>query len=1048
VPDGGRVEVRLLGRFAVLRDGAEIPPTAFGGRKVRSLLKVLATRQGGFVSHDVLAAALWPVRHPVDPVANLQVLVNRARHALGEPSLIVTGQGGYTLTDSPDCVVDAHRFSAVTAQAVDLATLSEALGWWRGEPLPEEAYDDWAADFRTRLTQAHQHALERAASLALDSGDTDAAVELASRAVEAEPLRETAVVLAMQALTAAGDGARALTTYDAYRRLLADELGVDPSPEAAELYQRLLERLPSRRTPVTPVTPRHGRALGDLAFIGREQELRYLRQVLPGMDRPGAVALVSGVSGAGKSRLLDVIAHEVPMVRARAFLADAAEPWTLLRSLLREVLAYDLGYADDLPRPMAAALGWLLPELDGEDASTDPESRRALLQELAMRLVRAAGMAIVVDDVQWCDPSSLEVLEALVQRGAARGVLLAFRPEEVMERDDVARFLGRCEVVLRVDLGGLSESELGELVDDGAVVTAISRHTDRTPMAVSEVLRALVGEGLVMPVADGRLVSVAPGAADRAGELAREGQRAAIRSRVTAQPAADRDIVALLALVARESSVQLLAEASRATEDDVIDSLTRLLRRDLVRLGDRGWTTSHDMVTEVVADGLDAADRTRLHASLARALATHDDPALLAHHLREAGDSELAAAAYARAAKQNLDGFADDEAAHLADVGLGLDPPGEVRAALHEIRGEARQRRGDLAGARQDLQDALALRAPGADHARILSRLAMLALGADDIVRGSQLAELAVAEAGNHEPTRARALEVASILDMNLSEPERAADRAAEALGLYERLGDPGGMARIADARAMAQFLDGHIDEGGAALRRTADLFEAAGDLVRVVTPRSTGGHAFAFAGRAADGLPLVTAARELARHLGHAEGQAFAGWHRAEVLAALGELDTAAADADEALEIASRIGHRGWTATAWRAVGIVAQGRGDLDAAHRAFTSSLELSDNLGLFASWASARIALVLVSRGAAGDADPFVARALSEGPPLGHFEARWAEVEVAFSRGDARAEELARSALERMDAGGMRLGRERLLVLAGGPDEEARAVSDSR
>ena len=100
------LELRLLGRFAALRNGKEIPPTAFGGRKVRTLVKVLASRQGTFVSNDMLAEALWPGRLPADPVANLHVLVNRARRALGDSTLIITGQGGYTLAASSACGVD------------------------------------------------------------------------------------------------------------------------------------------------------------------------------------------------------------------------------------------------------------------------------------------------------------------------------------------------------------------------------------------------------------------------------------------------------------------------------------------------------------------------------------------------------------------------------------------------------------------------------------------------------------------------------------------------------------------------------------------------------------------------------------------------------------------------------------------------------------------------------------------------------------------------------------------------------------------------------
>src|SRR5579859_4751466 len=97
------VRLQLLGRFQVLRDGAEVPPAAFGGRKTRALLRVLAVRSPDLVPHDALAEALWPDRLPADPAANLGVLVNRARRALDDPALVVTGTGGYALGA---CAVD------------------------------------------------------------------------------------------------------------------------------------------------------------------------------------------------------------------------------------------------------------------------------------------------------------------------------------------------------------------------------------------------------------------------------------------------------------------------------------------------------------------------------------------------------------------------------------------------------------------------------------------------------------------------------------------------------------------------------------------------------------------------------------------------------------------------------------------------------------------------------------------------------------------------------------------------------------------------------
>ena len=87
-----------------------MPVASFGGRKVRALLRILVTRRGCYLPHDVLAERLWPDRLPADPAANLQVLVNRARRAVGRPDLILTGPGGYALTTEPWLEVDVDQY--------------------------------------------------------------------------------------------------------------------------------------------------------------------------------------------------------------------------------------------------------------------------------------------------------------------------------------------------------------------------------------------------------------------------------------------------------------------------------------------------------------------------------------------------------------------------------------------------------------------------------------------------------------------------------------------------------------------------------------------------------------------------------------------------------------------------------------------------------------------------------------------------------------------------------------------------------------------------
>jgi tetratricopeptide (TPR) repeat protein len=353
---------------------------------------------------------------------------------------------------------------------------------------------------------------------------------------------------------------------------------------------------------------------------------------------------------------------------------------------------------------------------------------------------------------------------------------------------------------------------------------------------------------------------------------------------------------------------------------------------------------------------------------------------------------------------------------------------------LHAARAEARVRRGEIAGARDDLRAAIQSHPAGPARARLLARLATLASGAQDLVRAAELAETALVEAGADPAARAGALEIAAVLDMNLDRPDRAEERAAEALRRYEQIGDARGRARVLDGRAMATFLAGQISLGTQLLRRAADLFEDSGDLLRVVTPRSTAGHGLVFGGAPLEGLELSRSALDLARTLGHPEGQTYALWHCAEALVAADRPADALVAAEEAVEIAERIGHRGWTATGYRALGIARQAAGQPTDALAAFRRSLELAENLNLFACWAAARAALVLVHLGRLEEAGPLVHRALAEGPPLGHFEARLAQVELAAACGDPATGELAGAALQQADRAGMRQSRERLVGLA--------------
>lgn len=979
------MRVQVLGRFAVRTGEREVPPTDFGGRLSRRLLRLLAVRCGEVVTRDALTVALWPERAPSDPDANLNVLVSRVRHAVGERDLIETGDAGYAL--SGECVVDAARFVELASAGhahleagradVALRRLVQALQLW-GEPLPEDAYEEWAQTHRRRLAAAHQQVLEDAAGAALALRDPSQAVDHARAALREQPLRDNAAALLVRALVESGDRAAALTEYEQFRHRLAEELGVDPSSAVQEVHGRILRDeitgpLTTSVPPRSPPLPTH------LPFVGRDVQVSAIRAALAPPHRP---VIITGASGAGKSRLLAEVERRstVPTVATSAFVAERDRAWSMARTLLRETLSLDVEMTAILPGPARDALGGLLPELARKEGAArfDPGTVRSLRIEGAIRLLEAAsedGLLLLLDDLQWADASSLELLDIALSRVDALRPVLAFRPEEISDQHPVAvlrEHLHASADVLELELGALPPSAVAEVAADPMLVAALVRGTDGTPLAVSEALNALASEGLVrFAVRRWRLVADAPRATVDA--IVAAGQRRTIGLRIGRQSPGRRHLLSMLALIGREVPATLLAAALEREPGSVLEALDRLHAAQLARAGELGWRASHDLVAEVAAERVEPGLRTQLHAGIANALQEQRaDPAELARHLAGAGERQRAAAAYGAAAQERLGECASQEARDLADTGLSLSPSHSDRAWLLELRAEARSRIDDLAGARADLREAIALWSAGPDRARSLARLAMVESGADDLSHAEELATRALTESRDDPRVRAHALSVAAIIDMNLGHEQRATARSDEALQLFSDIGDARGVADILDGRAMATFLDGHISEAVKAFDRVAGDFRDQGELLRVVTPRSTRGHGLLFMDRPDDALAETELALDLARTLGHAEGMSYAQWHRSEVLAGLTRADAAKAAASEALRIARRLGHRGWTATGLLALGTARAAAGRIGEAINTFEEALETAHGLPLFTSWAAARLGRLALDHGRLQDA----------------------------------------------------------------------------
>jgi DNA-binding SARP family transcriptional activator len=237
------LEFGILGPLEVTADGV---PVAISGRNQRSLLTLLLLRANETVSSERLVNEMWGEQPPRTAGTSLQNAVSQLRKALG-PDLLVTKAPGYRLAIDPE-QLDLGRFERLfragraAAGPERARLLHEALGLWRGPALADSELETFALGEARRLEELRLVATEEwvDAQLELDRhGEIVADVEALLRA---NPLRERLRGQLMLALYRSGRQADALKTYHEGRRMLVDELGIEPGRALQQLYAQILRQ--------------------------------------------------------------------------------------------------------------------------------------------------------------------------------------------------------------------------------------------------------------------------------------------------------------------------------------------------------------------------------------------------------------------------------------------------------------------------------------------------------------------------------------------------------------------------------------------------------------------------------------------------------------------------------------------------------------------------------------------------------------------------------------------------------------------------------------
>jgi predicted ATPase/DNA-binding SARP family transcriptional activator len=478
------VQFRILGPLEAVLDGGT---AALGAPKQRGLLALLLVNRRRVVTAEQLTDGLWGEAPPASALQSLQVYVHGLRRALGGERIETAGRGYRVVVGEDE--LDLDRFeralergrAALEAGRADDAAddLREALALWRGPALaglPEETRRAAEAE---RLDELRLTALELRYDAELACGRHDAVVAELEPLTTEEPYRERFLQQRMVALYRCGRQADALEVYRAARQVLAEELGLDPSPALQELERAILRQDPALAAPEAPTRTTQPLPVPPTPLLGRRLELAAVGALF--RDEGARLVTLTGPGGTGKTRVGLAVAHELePELRDGAVfvsLAPLSSPELVLPTIAEaleiqegQVLDHLRGrrmllvldnfeqlipaapFVGDLlaaaprlwilatsraPLRLAAEREYPVPPFDPPDAGLPFE---ALVKTDALRLF--AARALAVDPSFELDGTSapevarvctrLDGLPLAIELAAARSKLLA--PREILER--------------------------------------------------------------------------------------------------------------------------------------------------------------------------------------------------------------------------------------------------------------------------------------------------------------------------------------------------------------------------------------------------------------------------------------------------------------------------------------------------------------------------------------------------------------------------------------------------------------------------------------
>ena len=831
------LDIRLLGPPRVERDGSAV---TFETRKAIALLAhlVMSDRPR---SREALCELLYPGHDPERARGALRRTLSTLRSGIGDEWL-ATSAAGVELRRQPGLVVDVERFRSMSGPEAEPSRLAEAIELHTGAFLEgfalrdSPAFDDWQLGQAAVLNREQATALRRLVEHLVAVGDVDRAIPLTRRWLELDPLHEPAHRELMRLHAWSGDRAGALEQYRSCVRVMSDELGVAPLAETTELFEQVydgmfaapLDNRPAAAEPAAARAP----VATELPLMGRDAEVQALVDAHAAATPDGAVAVIEGEAGIGKTRLADELARRARSAGGVVLVAhchddEAGLPYGPVVELLRQ--AARTGDLASVPDQSLADASLLLPELAALRPGLPPPlpldgpGGQVRLLDGVSAVVAAACRGtspgvVILDDAHAADEATVDAIAYLGRRLQDRPMLLVvcWRSEAVPPGHRLRRLAHEARTTI-VSPSRLGEEEVAELVRS-AVISGEASDLERRVFLESEGLPLFVAENLAA------LASGEPAEGVLADEL-----RGLLDRRLAGLDDVARQVLGAAAAIGRSFDFDTVRQASGRSDEESVAALEGLVACGVVReSGDAEPTYdfSHSKIREMAYDQMGLARRRLLHGRVAAALP--GPPGLIASHLRLAGNQAGAAEQHRLAAQQAMSVHAHADALEHLEAALALGTPDA--AATHEGIGDLRTLIGDYTGALESYAAAMAF-GETTTRAVVEHKAGEVHQRRGEWER-AEASFTAALESAQPDATgvRARVLADLALTMHHTGRRDRAAELVNEALVLAESAGDRRAEAQAHNILGVIARSTGEVDTALGHLRRSLDLAREMGD--------------------------------------------------------------------------------------------------------------------------------------------------------------------------------------------------------------------------